>query len=129
MWVKLKEEIDTFWNFITKKVGRMRLQLLKKFVTFMDVMEAQNSRVFNLEIFKDAPGSITGTIDEIVEQIEQNRHISSRDIGKKLNIDHKIVLKRAGYKTKLNVWSNKETEKFNESNFFGDPSKIDAFTL
>ena len=81
----------------------MRLQLLKKFVTFMDVMEAQNSRVFNLEIFKDAPGSITGTIDEIVEQIEQNRHISSRDIGKKLNIDHKIVLKRAGYKTKLNV--------------------------
>ena len=42
----------------------MRLQLLKKFVTFMDVMEAQNSRVFNLEIFSS--GKLTGKVDEII---------------------------------------------------------------
>jgi len=40
-------------------------------------------------------------IDEIIEKIEQNRHISSHDISKELNIDHKTVLnhlEKTGYK-------------------------------
>jgi len=44
---------------------------------------------------KDVPRSgrpITGKIDEIMEKVELNWHISSYDIGKELNIDHKTVL-------------------------------------
>jgi len=44
---------------------------------------------------KDAPRFdrlITGKVDEIMEKVEQNRHISSHDIGKELNIDHKTIL-------------------------------------
>jgi len=33
-----------------------------------------------------------GKVDEIVEKVEQDRHISSHDIDKKLNINHKTVL-------------------------------------
>ncbi|KOX77682.1 hypothetical protein WN51_09347, partial [Melipona quadrifasciata] len=46
---------------------------------------------------------ITGKIDEIMEEIEQDPHIGNHDIGKELNIDHKTVsnhLKKAGYKKK-----------------------------
>ncbi|XP_015189019.1 PREDICTED: histone-lysine N-methyltransferase SETMAR-like [Polistes dominula] len=59
---------------------------------------------------KDAPRSgrpITEKVDEILEKVEQDRHISSHDIGKELNIDHKTVLnhlEKAGYKKKLDVW-------------------------
>lgn len=58
----------------------------------------------------DAPRSgrpVTREVDEIMEEIEQDRHISSHDIGKEVNIDHKRVLnhlKKAGYKIKLDVW-------------------------
>jgi len=48
----------------------------------------------NFEI-KDAPRSgqpITGKVDEIIKKVEQDQHISSHDIGKELNIDHKTVL-------------------------------------
>jgi len=43
--------------------------------------------------------SITKKI-EIMEKIEQDRHISSHDISKELNINHKTVLnlEKAGYK-------------------------------
>jgi len=57
---------------------------------------------------KDAPRSsrsITGKIDEIMEKVEQDRHISSHDIDKKLNINRKTVLnhlEKAGQK-KLDV--------------------------
>ena len=40
-------------------------------------------------------------VDDIIEKIEQDRHIGSRDIVKELNIDHKTVLNhlnKAGYK-------------------------------
>jgi len=40
-------------------------------------------------------------VDEIMEKVEQDRHISSHDIGKELNIDYKTVLnhlKKTGYK-------------------------------
>jgi len=56
---------------------------------------------------KVAPRSdrlITGKI-EIMEKIEQNRYISSHDISKELNINHKTVLnhlEKAGYK-KLDI--------------------------
>ena len=53
---------------------------------------------------KDAVRSgrpITEKTDEIMEKIEQNRHVGSRDIGKGLNVDHKTVLnhlEKTGYK-------------------------------
>jgi len=40
---------------------------------------------------------------EIMEKVEQDQHISSHNIDKKLNIDHKTVLKileKVGYKKK-----------------------------
>ena len=43
---------------------------------------------------KDEPysdQSITGKSDEILEKIEQDRHISSHDIAYELNIHHQIV--------------------------------------
>jgi len=90
----------------------MRLKLLKKIVMFMDMMQYQyvwhktGSKHFQSGNFyvKDASRSdrpITGKVDEIMEKVEQDRYISSHDIGKKLNIDHKTVLKhleKAGYK-------------------------------
>jgi len=36
--------------------------------------------------------SITGKVDEITKKVEQDWHISSYDICKELNIDHKTVL-------------------------------------
>jgi len=44
---------------------------------------------------KDAPRSgrpVTGKVDEIIKKVEQDRHISTHDIDKELNINHKIVL-------------------------------------
>jgi len=68
-------------------MGRMGLRLLKKFVMFMDMMQYQyvwhkaGSSVFNLKILmKNAPPSgrsITGKVDEIMEKVEQDRHISN----------------------------------------------------
>jgi len=54
-------------------------------------------QAFQFENFdvKDALHSdqpITEKIYEIMEKVEQDRHISSYDIGKELNIDHKTVL-------------------------------------
>jgi len=34
----------------------------------------------------------SGKVNEIMKKVEQDRHISSLDIDKELNIDHKIVL-------------------------------------
>ena len=81
----------------------------------MDMMQLRvtaGSSVFNLEILTSKMhlvliDRIAGKVDEIMEKMEQDRHISSHDIGKELNIDHKIVLnhlKKAGYRRKLDVW-------------------------
>jgi len=35
---------------------------------------------------------LIGKVDEIMEKVEQDRHISSYDIDKELNIDYKTVL-------------------------------------
>jgi len=40
--------------------------------------------------------SITGKVDEIMEKVEQDRHISNHDSSEKLNIDHKTVLNTFG---------------------------------
>jgi len=72
---------------------------------------------------KDAPRSsrsITGKIDEIMEKVEQDRHISSHDIDKKLNINHKTVLNRLekdGYKKNVVCVPHGLSEKFNGSYF------------
>ncbi|EFN78679.1 Histone-lysine N-methyltransferase SETMAR, partial [Harpegnathos saltator] len=50
---------------------------------------------------------ITEKADEILETVQQDKHISSVDIGMELGIDHKTVLNhlhKAGYKKKLDVW-------------------------
>lgn len=50
---------------------------------------------------------IVKNVDEIFQKIEENRHVSSYDIAKALNIDHKTVLRhlhKAGYTKKLDVW-------------------------
>ena len=59
---------------------------------------------------KDVPRSgrpNTGKSDEILEKIEQDRHISSPDIAYESNINHQSVLNHlqmAGFKKKLDVW-------------------------
>ena len=50
---------------------------------------------------------ITEKSNEILEKIEQDRHISSHDIFYELSIHHQAIsnhLKKAGFKKKLNVW-------------------------
>ena len=44
---------------------------------------------------------------KILEKVQQDRHISSVDIGMELGIDNKTVLKhlrKAGYKKKIGIW-------------------------
>lgn len=59
---------------------------------------------------KDAPRPgrpITQKVDEIVAKVEQDRHISSHEVAKELNITHQTVinhLKKAGFKKQLDVW-------------------------
>jgi len=90
---------------------------LKKFVMFMDMMQyqyvAQNwfkrfqSGNFYVKDVSLSGRPITGKIDEIMEKIEQDRHINNHDIGKELNIDHKTVLnhlEKLDKKKKLDVW-------------------------
>ncbi|KAG5348438.1 SETMR methyltransferase, partial [Acromyrmex charruanus] len=50
---------------------------------------------------------IVENVDEILQKVKENRHVSSYDIAKELNIDHKTVLgclRKAGYIKMLNVW-------------------------
>jgi len=78
----------------------MRLRLLKKFVMFgHDVVSVRGTKLIqrfqsgNFDV-KDTLRSgrlITGKV-EIMEKVEQDQHISSHDIDKELNINHKIVL-------------------------------------
>ena len=63
-----------------------------------------------------------------MEKIEQDRHISSHDIDKELNIDHKIVLKPFGedwIQKKFSIWVPYDIIVKMFTNFFGDPSKIE----
>ncbi|KAL9919300.1 histone-lysine N-methyltransferase SETMAR-like [Glossina fuscipes] len=63
----------------------------------------------NLDV-QDAPRSgrpITEKVNEILAKVEQDRHVSSHDIARDLNINHQTVLnhlEKAGYKKKLDVW-------------------------
>ncbi|GBP83146.1 hypothetical protein EVAR_66904_1 [Eumeta japonica] len=62
---------------------------------------------------KDEP--VRDKVDAILEGVEQDRHISSYEITKELEIDHKIVwthLKKAGY-TKNST--EREVEEFNSN--------------
>jgi len=96
-----KEEIRYILKFYYKK-RRTRLRLLKKFVMFMDMMQYRyvwhkasssfQSGNFDVKAASHSGRLITGKVDEIMEKVEQNRHISSHDISKELNIDHKTIL-------------------------------------
>lgn len=108
-----KEEIRYILKFYYKK-GKNATQAAKKICDVyghdaLSVRVAQSwfkrfqSRNFYV---KNAPRSgrpITKKVNEIMEKIEQNQHISSHDIDKELNIDHKTVLnhlEKVGYKKK-----------------------------
>ncbi|XP_035227797.1 histone-lysine N-methyltransferase SETMAR-like [Stegodyphus dumicola] len=50
---------------------------------------------------------VTEKVDEILQLVKQDRHVSCQEITEVLNIHHMTVwnyLKRARYKEKLNVW-------------------------
>ena len=54
---------------------------------------------------------ISEKADEILEKIQQDRHITSVDIGMELGIVHKTVLnhlRKADYKKKLDIWGPHE---------------------
>ena len=60
---------------------------------------------------------IAGKNDEILEKIEQDRHISSHDIAYELNIHHQTVLnhlQKVGFRKKLDVWVPHELSVKNE---------------
>lgn len=105
-----------------KKKERTRLWLLRKFVTFTDTMQYQFTwhKVGSswLSVWKfscqrrltsRSGRLVAGKVDETVEKNwARPRHVSSRDVGKELNVDRKTVLNRlekAGYKRKLDVWA------------------------
>ena len=58
--------------------------------------------------FDVRPGRpIVEKVDESLKKIEVDRHISSRDIARELNIDHTTVLNnshKTGYQKKLDTW-------------------------
>jgi len=100
---------------------------------FMDMMQYQyvwhkvGSSVFNLEILMSKMHLALWSTNYWKSRWNHGkswakRYISSHDIGKELNIDHKTVLnhlEKARYKKKLRcldaIWFN--SEKFNRSNF------------
>ena len=60
---------------------------------------------------------IAGKNDEILEKIEQDRHISSHDIAYEINIHHQTVLnhlQKVGFRKKLDVWVPHELSVKNE---------------
>jgi len=97
-----KEEVRYILKFYYKK-GKNAKQTAKKIcdVYGHDALSVRVAQSWfkrfqsgNFDV-KDAPRSgrpITKKVNEIMEKIEQDRHISSHDIGKELNIDHKTVL-------------------------------------
>ena len=66
------------------------------------------------------PGrAITENSDEILDNIEQDQHISSYNIAYELNIHHQTVLnhlQKAGFKKKLDVWMPHELSVKNQMN-------------
>ena len=72
---------------------------------------------------------ITEKVDEIIQMVHQDRHISSHEVARELNIHHSTVidhLNQAGYKKKLDVWV---PHALNEKNLIDrvaicDPTKI-----
>ena len=66
--------------------------------------ERFQSRNFHVKVHLALADQSSGKVDEIVEKFEQDRYISSLDIGKELNIGHKTVLNRLekiGHKKKM----------------------------
>jgi len=63
----------------------------------------------NLNV-KDAPRSgrpVTGKVEEILQLVVQDHHVSCQEKAETLNINHMTVwnnLKKSGYQKKLDVW-------------------------
>ncbi|XP_044313283.1 histone-lysine N-methyltransferase SETMAR-like [Drosophila rhopaloa] len=50
---------------------------------------------------------VTTNTGQIMENIELDRHVTSRDIAEKIGVSHQTILnhlKKAGYKKKLDAW-------------------------
>jgi len=78
---------------------------------YQNQQHANGLLVFVLEISMiktlRAGRPIIEKVDEILQKIEEDRHISSYDIAAELNIDQKTVLNhlhKTGYKKKLDIW-------------------------
>jgi len=96
-WMKIKKKFDIFWNFITKK-GRMRFRLLKNvwcLWTWCNISTCGTNtcgikliQAFSIWKFWCQRCILLWSInhwkvDEIMEKVEQDGHISSHDIDKK----------------------------------------------
>lgn len=112
---KERRKFNTFFNTITTKVKR-RNRRPKQFVLFMDLIQyrmqrrgSQRFRSRNMDI-KDETRSgrpIVETVDNIMEFVESNRHVSTYSIAQKLKISLKTAwnhLHKAGLKKKLDIW-------------------------
>jgi len=93
-----KVEIQYILKFYYKKKNAS--QIAKKICDVYDTVSirvVQNwfkcfqSGKFNVKDASRFGRSITGKVDEIMEKVEQDWHISSYDIDKELNIDYKTV--------------------------------------
>ncbi|KAJ0171056.1 hypothetical protein K1T71_013255 [Dendrolimus kikuchii] len=74
---------------------------------------------FDIKDARCSSRPVTDKTDAIFEKVEQDRHISSYDVAKKLRIDHKTVLvhlKTAGYTKKLDIWVPHELTERNLMN-------------
>jgi len=102
MWLRLKKDSD--WK---KKIcdvyGHNAVSICMARSWFKRDFQSRNFDVKDASRFGRP---ITGKADEIMEKVEQDRHIISHDsvshdIGKELNIDHKTILndlEKAEYK-------------------------------
>ncbi|EGI68939.1 Histone-lysine N-methyltransferase SETMAR, partial [Acromyrmex echinatior] len=116
---EISEEIRYVMLFYYKK-GKNAAQTCRKIceVYGADAVSERKRRTQELFIqfrsgnfdVKDRPRSdrsVTEKVDEILQLVEQDRHVSCQEIINALRINHVTVwndLKKAGYAKKLDVW-------------------------
>jgi len=114
---EISEEIHYVMLFYYKK-DKNAAQTCRKICKIYDadvVSERRTQKWFvrfrsgNFDV-KDRPRSdwpVTEKVDEILQLVEQDRHMSCQEIANALRINHVTVwnhLKKAGYAKKLDVW-------------------------
>ena len=113
-WVKFLKKYAV-WCFFTTKKAKTQHKHAEKFVYGADaVSELRTQEWFvrfcsgNFDV-KDRPRSgrpVTEKIDEILQLVEQDRHVSCQKIANALRINHVTIwnhLKKIGYAKKLDV--------------------------